>query len=145
MIHDSRFPPEARLARGGTIHERGYLAISAAIILSLLILVVSAALGSYSFTTRMNVVDFDNKQASYSAARSCLDQALLKLADDSNYAGNEAFPIGDQQCTVVSVAPSGINSIIKARAQINGATTNLRLTVNTNTLSTVSLEEVASF
>lgn len=127
------------------IREKGYIAISTAIILSILIMAVAGALGGYSFTTRNNIVDFENKHASYGAARSCLDQALLKLAEDSNYAGGEIFQVGEAECEVVSVAPSGPNSVIKARSQIRGATTNLQLTVDSATLSTVSLEEVVEF
>ena len=123
----------------------GYIAISAAIILSIVMLAVAVALGSSDLFTRFNVSDFDNKHASLSAARSCLDQALFKLAEDSNYAGNETFTVGTDACTVVSVTVSGANKIIKAKAKIGGASTDLQLTVKTIDLSTVSLEELSHF
>ncbi len=125
--------------------HRGYIAISTAIILSILILAVAIALGSSHLFTRFNVTDFEDKHISYSAARSCLDQALLKLANDSTYAGNESFTVGSDTCTLQTITASGANKVIGSRAQINGATTDLRLTVDGTSLSTVSLEELTHF
>ena len=124
---------------------KGYIAISTSVILSILIMVVAAALGAYSFTSRFGYVDFDNKHGSYSLARSCLDHALLRFAENPLYAGNETVDVSSYQCLIATFEVSGPNTIIKARAQISGATTNLRLTVNTANLSTISLEELTSF
>ncbi len=127
------------------IKDGGYVAITSAIVLSLVIFIVGSVLGSYSFLTRFNVVDFDNKQGSLSLARSCLDIALLKLANDSTYAGSETFSVDQYQCAVRPIQTSGGNKIIESRAQLNGATTNLKLTVDAFTLSTASLEELVKF
>ncbi len=123
----------------------GYIAITTSIILSIVILAIAAALGSNHLFTRMNVSDFDDKQMSLSDARSCLDEARLKLSDDSSYAGNETFSVGSDQCTIVSVSTSGSNKVIEAQAAVSGATTDLQLTVKTVDLSTVSLEELPNF
>ena len=125
--------------------NQGYIAITTAIILSIVIMVVAISLGSSSLFTRFAFVDFNNKQASYFVARSCLDYALLQLSQNSAYVGNETVNIGSYQCSIQAVETSGSNKIIKARSQISGATTNLKLTVVASTLSTVSLEELVKF
>ena len=124
---------------------QGYLAITAALILSFLILAIVSASGSAALFSRDNNLDFELKKSSYFLARACLEYALIKLADSPSYAGNETRDIDSDQCEVVSVETSGSNKIIKARSQVSGATTNLRLTVVTQNLSTVSLEEVIAF
>lgn len=125
---------------------KGYVAITTAIILSLLVLVVALTLANSTFIARYNNVDFNSKKTSYFLARTCLNKALLKLSQNPNYSGNETVIIGGgYQCSIVSVETSGSNKIIKSRAQLGNAATNLRLTVNGSTLSTVSLEEVVTF
>ena len=125
--------------------KRGYIAITTSIILSILILAVAVSLGSSNLFIRFDTLDFYNKQSSFSAARSCLDYGLLKLADNPSYLGNETISISSYQCSILTVETSGPNKILKARSQISGATTNLKLTVNAQNLSTVALEEVVSF
>lgn len=124
---------------------KGYIAITTSIILALLIMIIAGMLGSAHIMTRFNTSDFADKQASLVLARSCLNYALLKLSENSSYTGNETISISSNQCTIRTIETAGSNKIIKARGQINGATTNLKLTVVTSALSTISLEEVVSF
>ncbi|MEK9186714.1 MAG: hypothetical protein AAB885_03975 [Patescibacteria group bacterium] len=128
-------------------HNRGYIAITSAIILSFLIMAVSIALSSSAILTRLSVLDLTAKRSSFFVARTCLERALLELALDGNYAGNTTVVIeeGGNQCTLYTIESSPPNKIIKARAQITGVTTNLKLTVDSTTLATVSFEEVGSF
>lgn len=122
--------------------QKGYIAIMTSIILSLMMMLVAISLGSANLFTRLNVVDFGNKQLSYFIARSCLNDALFKLADSPSYTGNETLMISDRTCVLSTITVSGSDKIIQAKAIISGSTTNLKLTVNATTLSTVSLEEL---
>lgn len=124
---------------------KGYIAITTSIILAFLILAVAISLGSSSLFTRFNAVDFNNKQISYFTARSCASYALLKLTENANYGGNESLYVSEYQCSILPLETSGLNKVIKARSQVNGAVTNLKLTVAADTLSTVSLEEITKF
>lgn len=124
---------------------KGYIAITTSIILSLVVMVVAIALGSSNLLSRVSVVEFTDKQMSLIAARSCLDWARLKLAENPNYTGNETITVSSYQCFVRPVQTSGSNKIIEARSQVNGATTNLKLTAASSDLSTVSLEELVAF
>ncbi len=123
----------------------GYIAITLTIVVSLFVMVVAISLGSSSLFTRTGITDFYSKQFSYTLARSCLNYALLQLADSASYVGNEVITVSGNNCTLLTITTVGPNFIISAEAQANNAATNLRLTVNTQTLSTVSLEELQSF
>src|SRR3989344_8609135 len=123
----------------------GYIAITVSIILSVIVVAIAIAFGSSNLLTRSDFLDFNNKQLSFSIARSCLNYALLRLAENSNYVGNDILNISEQQCTISPIETSGSNKIIKVKAQISGATTNFRLTVNSSSLATVSLEELSTF
>lgn len=123
----------------------GYIAITVTIILSLLMLILAGTLGMSALLTRFETVDFSNKKSSYFMARSCLDHALLKLAVNGSYAGNENLNINSYQCSILPIETSGPDKIIKARSQIMGATTNLKLTVNSSSLATIALEETVKF
>lgn len=125
--------------------KRGYIAITTAIILSFLILLVAGTFGTASLLSRSNNLDFYLKKTSYSAARSCLDYAILQLAQSSSYAGNQTIQVSSYQCTIEAVTTAGANKIIEATATVSGATTNLKLTLNASNLSTVSLEELSGF
>lgn len=124
--------------------QGGYIAIMSSIIISLMMMLIALSLGSASLFTRLNVVDFSNKQLSYFIARSCLNDALFKLADSASYTGNETLTISSRTCVLSTITTSAPNKIIQAKAIVEGATTNLKLTVNSTTLSTVSLEELAT-
>ena len=125
--------------------NKGYIAITTSLILSFIMLAVAVALGSSSLFSRNNNLNFSFKKTSYFAARSCLDYALLQLSLNSGYGGNETRAVGLEQCSLLTIETSGSNKIIKARSQVKGATTNLKLTVQSSDLSTVSLEEVVNF
>ncbi len=133
------------MKRQSTRTQSGYIAITMSIVVTIFLLVTAISLGSANLFTRGNVTDFYSKQSSYFIARSCLNHALLQLADSPSYEGNETIYVSGETCTLLAMTTEGANFIIRAEAQINSAATNLRLTVNTQTLSTVSLEEVASF
>lgn len=124
----------------------GYLAITTAIIISLVMLLVASVLGSSSLFSRFSDLDSLSKKESYYLARSCVDYALLKMAVGT-YSGNETVLIGSQQCTILPIETSGNNKIVKAKGQsaVGGVTTNLKVTINSLDLSTVSSEEVRNF
>lgn len=123
----------------------GYIAITVTIILSLLMLILAGTLGMSALLTRFETMDFSNKKSSYFMAKSCLDHALLKLAENGNYAGNENLDINSYQCSILPIETSGPDKIIKVRSKIMGATTNLKLTVNSLSLATITLEEAVKF
>lgn len=121
--------------------ERGYLAITVALIFSLIALFIAASLGTRTLIARFSRLEYVNKKISYALARSCDDAALLRLREDMNYSGNETLAIGTYTCTIFPVEQAAPNYVIKTKAAVQRVTTNLKFTVNSN-LQHVSLEEL---
>lgn len=126
--------------------NQGFIAITTAIILSMLTLVIALSLGQSLLISRGNKLDYYLKRSTHFLAQTCLDTALLELSKNKSFVGNATTTLDvGQECGILPVETSGLNKIIKARAEINGIVTNLKLIVVTATLSTVSLEEVSGF
>ncbi len=123
----------------------GFLAITTAIILSLVLLTVALSVGSLGVLTRTRQSDTVTKSLTFTLARSCVDYALLKLVQNSNYLGNELRTIDGKQCTILGVENSGQNKIIKTWATIQNLTTKVRATVQISPFQLITLEEVSSF
>ena len=124
--------------------NQGYIAVVTALIMSMILLFIGVSGSTTGLMSRNNKLDFDNKHASYFLAQSCLDRARLRLGENySGYTGNETLTVSGATCFILPIETSGQNKIIKARASVYGATTNLKLTVD-QSLSQVSLEELAS-
>ncbi|MDO8584750.1 MAG: hypothetical protein Q7R85_01360 [bacterium] len=121
--------------------EAGYLAITVALIFSLIALFVSAALGTRTLLARFNRLEYLNKKTSFVIARSCDDVALLRLRADPAYAGNETVSVGGTTCTIFPIESVPPNTVIKTKAVVSRATTNLKFTVNSK-LQHISLEEL---
>lgn len=126
-------------------NKDGYIAVVTALIFMMLTLVVAASVGVSALLSRQSKNELLNKQASYLAARTCLDRARLQLSQNwSGYAGNETVNIYDYECSILSIETSGQNKIIKATSSVFSAFTNLKLTVDPS-LTTVSFEEIYSY
>lgn len=127
----------------GARRDAGYLVITVALIFSLIALFIAASLGTRTLIARFNRLEYVNKKMSYALARSCDEIALLRLRADENYAGNETVNIGEGVCTISPVEQSAPNYIIKTKATVQRATTNLKFTVNAK-LQHISLEELST-
>lgn len=135
-MNPMRYTPNAHRSR-----ESGYIAITTAIIFSLLVLFVTFSVGMSGLYTRLNKLEAYNKRISYFTARSCLEFAQLSLKQNWSYAGNETKTISGRACTILATEVSGANKVVKAKATVSGDTTNLKLIV-TPSLGIVSLEEL---
>ncbi len=125
-------------------NRNGYIAVVTALIFMMLTLAVAASVGVGAFLSRQGKNELLNKQASYLAARACLDRARLQLSQNwSFYAGGERVDIYDYQCAILAIENSGQNKIITATSSVFSSFTNLKLTVDP-ALATVSFEEIIS-
>lgn len=107
-------------------------------------MVLAISMGSATLFTRFGTVDFYNKRASFSAARSCLETARLKMAIDPLYVGNETLELqeGFVTCSISAVTTVGANKSVTTRSQVRGATTNLKTLLNPTTLYAITFEEL---
>jgi len=123
--------------------ESGYLAITVALIFSLIALFVSLSLGTRTLLARLNRMEYLNKKIALALARSCDDVALLRLRQNPAYGGNETVKVGGYQCTVFPIENVPPNQVIKTKAAVQRATANIKMTVNSK-LQQVSLEELTT-
>jgi hypothetical protein len=130
-----------------TLHpsdRSGYIAITSALLISGLIVIVAVSLGLSSYLAQTSLARSYYKEASRALAEGCLDEALLKYAEDPAYAGDEVLAIGSDECEIVSVTPSGSDRIFRVTASFRSAVTNIEATV-TEDLVISGWEEPAGF
>ena len=120
--------------------EQGYIALTTVIILGVTLLVAVLSFGFIIFFNRQSTTQAILKDDSYFTARACIEQALLNLTADSAYTGGEDISVGNNQCTILSVAQDGENYLIITTAAIERSTTTLELTVD-GILDVVSFNE----
>lgn len=130
--------------KGRNSARSGYIALTAAIIIVVLLSVTALTVGLNSFLGRINILDNSFKERSRALAQGCVEVTLLKLSQNGSYAGNEAIGIGNDECRIISVIGEGQNKIIKVQAQFQEAFTNFWVTVEANDLSLIGREELPS-
>ncbi len=122
----------------------GYIAITSAIIISILIMGFVFAVSFSGFFNRFNILDSSLKETVNSLAEACAETALLKLAENSVYGGNENINIGDEQCSILAIEINGSQKIIKVKAAVQNITANFKVIINGSDLSIISWEELAN-
>jgi hypothetical protein len=125
----------------------GYIAITSAIIISLLLMVIVFALSFSSFFGRYNIFDSQTKEISQALAEACAEKALLNLSQNSSYPGNETITVkSPDTCDILTIETSGSQKTIKTRATFQKTATNIKIIASTTpNLSIVSWEEVPNF
>ncbi|MBI2591778.1 MAG: hypothetical protein HYW34_03835 [Candidatus Brennerbacteria bacterium] len=125
--------------------NKGYIAITSAIIISFLLMTIVLTLSSASFFSRSNVLDSNQKETGLGLAEACADTALLKLAQNSSYAGNENINIGSDTCSILALeSPSG-QKVIKTWTNYKGYRTNIKIILNYPVMTIISWEELPNF
>mgnify|MGYP001558748722 FL=1 len=125
---------------------KGYIAITSAIIISLLLMAITFALNFSSFFGRFNVFDSQTKEISQALAEACAEKALLNLAQNSSYAGNETITVKTPDtCDILTIETNGSQKTIKTTATFQKTTTNIKVMVNMPGPQLVSWEELSNF
>lgn len=135
-------PTAAETAPSAGRSQTGFIALMSVIIISALMLAVSLALSMSGFLARSNITDSEHKERSAALADGCVDDALIRLAASSSYAGNEVITMGDDQCTIVSVAIVGTSATIRTTATIEKAMTTIQVMATLNPLIILSWQEL---
>jgi len=127
------------------MYRQAYIAITSAIIVALVLIIVVVTLSLSSFFSSRNILDTQIKESGQALAESCGEVALLKLAQNSNYGGNETITIGNNQCTILPIETLSGQKIIKTTSFLNQIKTNIRITAGSSDLSIISWEEIGNF
>jgi len=120
-------------------NDRGFIALMSVIIISAILLVLVFTLGLSSFFNRFDTLDSENKRVSLGLAESCVNAAMLKIAQNPSYVpavAGDCVSVGgtcggtDPQkvCKICSVTAVGSESTVVVRALYDHAYTNLRIT-----------------
>jgi hypothetical protein len=130
----------------GRSNNRGYIAITSAIVISALLLVISGIVSFSSYLSRFNVLDVSSKEESRALAEACVEKALLKLALNASYGGNEVLAItAGRSCRILPVESAGGQKIVKTTAAFGGAVSNLKVVMVLSPPTIISWEEVPKF
>jgi Tfp pilus assembly protein PilV len=123
----------------------GYIALISAVTISAILLAITAALGYTAFFARYNMLDSEYKEMGSALAEACAETALLKLANDSTYTGNEVVTVSSSPCTIRPVSVSGGQVTIEVQSIIQNTYTNLEVVAASGTLGIISWQEIANF
>ena len=125
----------------------GYIALTATIIVAIVLLTLVVSVSSAGFYGRFVVFDAETKEVSRALAEGCVETAKLKHAQDNDYdpgvTGVDTVSIGDFECTILDVEDSG-NITIEAQAEVRSAYTNLCVEFDSD-YDVVSWIEVPNF
>jgi hypothetical protein len=109
--------------------EQGFIALISAIVISVLLLNITFTLSFSGYSSRFNILNAEFKSISAALANACVDTAIVKLIEDSSYAGGETIEIDPGKfCEIISVTGS-TEKTIKTQADFNSAHTNLEVVV----------------
>ena len=113
--------------------NQGYIALISTIVISLILLALTANMSTAGFYVRFNSLDSEYKRISLGLAESCVHAALLKLAKNNTYAppaGGEIVSVGSEACTINEVLTDlsdPTKKTVKTQADFSGAFSNMRI------------------
>lgn len=121
----------------------GYIAITAAIVISAVLVLLASSLSVTGYFARFNILAAEYKETTVALAEACADLALWRLASDSSYGGNESVTVvGAETCMIKSVTHLGGQYVIETQGIFQKAVTNIRVAVDDQDLSIISWEEI---
>lgn len=126
--------------------QQGYIALTSAIIISMLLVAIAIGFGFSSLFGRLAILDSQSKEQSQSLAEACVNVAMLNLAQGSLATG--PITVGSDHCDIISIqsnTPAPGQSTIKTQAVINYAYTDLQAVVDQNSFAIISWKELAHF
>jgi len=115
--------------------KNGYIALMSSIIIALILLGLAFSVSSSGYFYRFNVLNNEFKRVGLGLAESCVNSALLKMAQNYTYApavGGDIVPVGSQTCNIKSVTYGPEDPVthqktatIETQAQYRGSFSNM--------------------
>lgn len=128
--------------------QSGFVALMTAITLSLVLLLITITINQAGFFLRQASLGLEYKKQSSALAEACIHNALLRLAVNPAYTGNETISVGADWCAVRPIqkdTPASGEHTIEAHAAFRTSATNIRIVADSTDLSIRSWNELASF
>src|SRR5262245_24206765 len=111
--------------------QKGFIAVTSAIIITVLLLAITLAIVFTGYFARFNVLDSESKERSVALAEGCADTAIYNFSQGSTATGS--VTIGSDPCSIVFVqdnSPVTGKALIKTQGIINKATTNMKVQID---------------
>ena len=128
--------------------NNGYIALITVLILTAVVLLLALNASFFGMSESEMGLDHQLSTESYWLANACAEEALNRLKDDSDYAGDEDLMINDQQCHIYLVKGTGNNyRTIETAANILDRTKKIKVKISQLNPETIiqSWLEVADF
>lgn len=125
-------------------NQQGLIALTTALIILAIALVVGIGLGLRSISeTKMGLQKSQSSEAYY-LANLCVEQALMKLKEDSSYTGNETTSTESGICEILPIEG---NWIVKVSATSSGQVKKMKIVISQINPKMIidSWQEVAEF
>ncbi|MBP9821741.1 MAG: hypothetical protein KBC98_02575 [Candidatus Pacebacteria bacterium] len=126
--------------------QPGIIALITVLITGAIVLIIGLGMAERSMLELNTSLDEELSHQALTAATSCMERALLSLAGNASYAGNETLSVGTNTCSIATITTSGITRTVKTSSTVQGYTRRLQVTVsNVNPpLQVSSWQEVSS-
>ena len=110
--------------------NRGFLALTTTMLVSAALIILVIAVGFEGFFARFSILESELKEESVYLAEACVEIAILKIAQDEDYAGGETVPVGAASCDIDNVSGDIWAKIIETTGVAGDAYTHLEAEVN---------------
>jgi len=129
---------------------RGFIALTSALVISAVLLVLITGASLSGFYTRMNALRDEYKEKSYALALACATETLLALAGNPSYAGSATTTVtSGGVCYTGPVTKTGFfpsqTYTFRTRSYLGNSYTSFSVVANASDLSVESMSEVPSF
>lgn len=131
----------------GADKRSGFVALVSVLVIGVLLLAMTFSLSITGFYSRFNVLAVQYKERSLALAEECANIALMKLAADRAYAGDETAVVGSLSCDIRSVTKTATEITVRTSASFpqalaEKAVTNLVIVAELSDLDILSWSEV---
>ena len=127
--------------------QHGFIALISILIISAVLLVTTLGLAQFGIANRFFILNLEQKSSSEKLAEACVHIARIQTYNDPLLVRNTSLevPIGDggAKCFIVSIAPNGSETTLKASAQTGEAVSNLCVVVNNTNGDFISWKELS--
>jgi hypothetical protein len=125
---------------------RGFIALTSAIIISAMLLVVVVGGSLTGIYARYDMLDAELKERSAALADACADTVRLRIAGDSTYAGAQMVPVGDEHCRIFASSDAAANPRpFVVQGIYRRSYTTIAFAVDTATLGVSGRKELPSY
>jgi hypothetical protein len=120
--------------------NEGFIALFSVIVITAILLLMATTLSFSGFFGRLNVFNSELKKESDALASACIDYAMLKLATEIDYTGNEEVDVGSETCNYEISTGGKINTW----ASSGKAYTYYEALIDTEDFEIISFKELAN-